>query len=109
MSSSFVQPTRKSTRRRPDPPAAIELVTSTAIVSPNSDDGASASFEIENDIDIQNQPWRQYGHRRRQYLLENDMAATSYRMNAACSIQKYFALSERVRRLQKPCDLSSSR
>lgn len=45
-----------------------------------------------------NPSWRQYGQARRRWLLEHDGAATSeFRMNAACSIQKYVALANRVR------------
>jgi hypothetical protein len=47
----------------------------------------------------QHQQWRVYGQARRQWLVENDAAAaetTAFRMNAACSIHKYFALAERV-------------
>jgi hypothetical protein len=97
MSTLRAQHSRKSNRRRPDPPATNAFAKPNAIVSPNSDNGSTFAFDIDEDeFDIKNQPWRQYGLRRRQYLLENDKAATSYRMNAACSIQKYFALSERV-------------
>jgi hypothetical protein len=94
MSSSIALRPRKSNRRRPDPPAANQ---STATVSPHAEDGSSSVLDLDDEVEVRNQPWRQYGHQRRRYLLENDTAATSYRMNAACSIQKYFALSERVR------------
>lgn len=40
--------------------------------------------------------WRCYGQARRRWLVENDKAAISFRMNAACSIHKYFSLAERV-------------
>ncbi len=98
MSSSIAQHARKSNRRRPDPPAANQ---STAVGSPTSDDGTSATPDLDDELDVRNEPWRQYGYQRRQSLLENDKAATSYRMNAACSIQKYFALSERVSTCKK--------
>ena len=102
MSTSIPHNPRKSTRRRPDPPATNENAASELIVPPKSDVGSNFPFDMDDgddddEFDITNQPWRQYGLRRRQYLLENDKAATSYRMNAACSIQKYFSLSERVR------------
>ena len=42
--------------------------------------------------------WRCYGLARRTSLVENDKTAvSSFRMNAACDIHKYFALAERVR------------
>ena len=98
VSTSIEKYSRQSNRKRPDPPATKVFAKASAIISPNSNDvTTTTAFGMDDDeLDIKNQPWRQYGLQRRQYLLENDKAATSFRMNAACSVQKYFALSERV-------------
>lgn len=77
---------------RPDPPAEGER-SETVNVTPGSLPEFSLSTTV---VEESEQPWRKYGRARRQWLLDNDKAATSFRMNAACSIQKYFALAERV-------------
>jgi hypothetical protein len=74
-------PTVEQMNRQPDPP----VEGSSFIADPWMDTLGDDS-----------EPWRQYGRARRQSLLDSDKAATSFRMNAACSIQKYFSLAERV-------------
>jgi hypothetical protein len=45
--------------------------------------------------------WRRYGESRRQLLVEQDEANTSFYLNPACPIARYFELAERV-----SCDIS---
>jgi hypothetical protein len=97
-SSSIVQrhhPKSVRHHNRPDPPAANE--TATPITTTKA--APLLSFQDDEYTSIDQQPWRQYGHIRRQWLIENDKATSSlsFRINSACSIQKYFALAERVR------------
>lgn len=42
--------------------------------------------------------WRSYGEERRQALVEQDEANTSFYLNPSCPIARYFELAERVRR-----------
>jgi hypothetical protein len=41
--------------------------------------------------------WRRYGESRRQILVEQDEANTSFYLNPSCPIARYFELAERVR------------
>jgi hypothetical protein len=97
--TSSSKPALRQRNRRPDPPAAgggIKEIATVADAHPWS--CAEFSTSSLDHHEQHQQQWRQYGHTRRQWLLENDTATTSFRMNAACSIDKYFALAERVRR-----------
>lgn len=76
--------------RRLDPPAEVSSFVADPWIDTLEDDS---------------EPWRQYGRARRQSLLDNDKAATSFRMNAACSIQKYFSLAKRVCLCGVVCDI----
>jgi hypothetical protein len=41
--------------------------------------------------------WRRYGELRRQLLVEQDEANTSFYLNPSCPMTRYFELAERVR------------